>query len=419
MRVIVHSSLAYSLINFRGALLAMLVDQGHEVIATAPDRDIQVEEKLARMGVGFEQVPMARASLSPLKDLRTLAHYVSLMRKRRPDVVIAYTQKPIIYGGLATRLAGIRRYYVIMSGLGFIFSSEGRVRSLLRKIVSLIYRQGIRRAHAVFVFNSDDRREMIRHGIISPDQKVVQVSGSGIDTRHFTAQPLPSSGLTVLMIARLMRDKGVEEFVESARIVKRRMPDVRFQILGRAEDDNPTGVSREKVERWQGEGIIELLPETRDVRPYLAAATLFALPSYYREGLPRTILEALATGRPVVTTTLPGCRDAVQDGVTGILVPPRDAVALADAILDLLGNPAKLAAMSTAARRVAVQRYDVRLVNQALVDTMGLMAEQKGAAVISTGGKAPAVAAPSTRREALAAPRPTLSSGSEASRVDA
>jgi glycosyltransferase involved in cell wall biosynthesis len=416
----VHSSLAYSLVNFRGRLLAALVDQGHDVIATAPDRDVQVEEELARMGVSFKQVTMARASLSPVMDLRTLARYFALMREWRPDVVIAYTQKPIIYGGLAARMAGIPRYYVIMSGLGFLFSSNGVWRSALRTIVSLVYRQSVRRAHTIFVFNSDDRAEMLSRGIIDGDHRVTQVPGSGVDTERFAAQPLPHSPPTILMVARLMRDKGVHEFVASARIVKQHFPEARFQILGRPEERNPTGVSRQEVAQWAHEGIVELLPETRDVRPHLAAATIFALPSYYREGLPRTILEALATGRPVVTTTLPGCRDAIQHGVTGLLVAPRDPIALANAFLDLLSNPARLSVMSAAARLVAEQKYDVKLVNRALIEGMSLDVSESDARGFARAGDSPIVPLAGTPwREPLTAARSTHSPGSEENRAGA
>ncbi|AKH42855.1 glycosyltransferase involved in cell wall biosynthesis [Altererythrobacter atlanticus] len=374
MKILVHSSLAYSLVNFRGALLAALVAEGHDVIATAPDRDDDIEAKLAAMDVKFEQIPMARASLSPFKDLQTLWAYVRMMRRHKPDVVISYTQKPIIYGGLATRLAGKARYYVIMSGLGFIFSEASDARTGLRKLVSRMYREAIRKARTVFVFNSDDRSEMLRHGIVSGEQRVVQVPGSGVDTRRFLARPIRQDPPVVLMIARLMRDKGVKEFVEAAKIVKQRIPAARFQILGRLEEDNPTGISKDELAQWCSEGVIELLPETRDVRPYLEEATIFSLPSYYREGLPRTILEALSSGRPVVTTDLPGCRDAINHRQNGLLVPPRDPQALADAVLEMLADPARLEAMSVAARDLAERKYDVRRVNEALIDVMCLKA---------------------------------------------
>lgn len=372
-KILVHSSLIYSLVNFRGELLKAMVAEGHEVIVTAPDRDPRVEAKLAEMGIRFEQVPMARASLSPFTDLRTLASYLRLMWKHRPDVVIAYTQKPIIYGGMIARLFPGTHFHVIMSGLGFAFSPAADHRRFLRRLVSLMYRLGVARAKTIFVFNADDKTDMVKHGIITRRHNVVQVPGSGVDTTHFTAGPPGLSPPVVLLVARLMRDKGIFEFVESARRVKRLIPDARFQILGRRETDNPTGISDRQCREWSAEGIVDILPETHDVRPHLNAATLFVLPSYYREGLPRTILEALASGRPVITTDMPGCRDAIIDNVNGRLVPPRDPASLADAISELLSDPILLERMSAAARETAVSQYDVRDVNRKVLRATGLM----------------------------------------------
>ena len=169
---------------------------------------------------------------------------------------------------------------------------------------------------------------MQESGIVSPTQRVMQVPGSGIDLRHFAEQPLPNGPFTFLMMGRLMRDKGVGEYVEAARIVRARHPDVRFLLLTRPETENPTGYTAADLDRWREAGLIEFLPETRDVRPFIASAHAFVLPSFYREGLPRTILEALATGRPVITTDMPGCRDPIRHGVNGLLVPPRDASAV-------------------------------------------------------------------------------------------
>jgi glycosyltransferase involved in cell wall biosynthesis len=280
MKLLIHSSLAYSLINFRGALLMALVAAGHDVIATAPDRDPDTERRLRAIGVGFECVPMARAALSPLRDLRTIAAYFRLMRKYRPDVVIAYTQKPIIYGGLATRLAGRARFHALMTGLGYVFGSDANHRIWLRRLVSRLYREGVRSARTIFVFNADDRAELLRNGIISDHHYVVQVPGSGVDTVHFAAHPLPDGPPIVLMIARLMRDKGVYDFVEAARRVTAVRPEVRFQILGRIEANNPTGISAAECRAWAEEGLVEFLAETRDVRPPLAASTLFVLPYF-------------------------------------------------------------------------------------------------------------------------------------------
>lgn len=372
MKVIMLSSLSYSLINFRGPLLRALVAAGHDVLVCAPDRDAAVEQALAAMNVRFRLTPMARAGLNPLQDMATLASYVRLFREERPETIIAYTQKPIIYGGIAARLYGKARYYALMTGLGHVFSAEADGRHILRSLVSRLYRSAVRNARAIFVFNGDDRRAMIEHGIIGYDHHVVQIGGSGIDVDHFTAQPLPSGPTTFLMIARLMRNKGVGEYVEAARIVKQRHPQVRFQLLGRFEPDNPTGYTREDCLEWTRSGLIEQISETRDVRPHLNDAHVFVLPSYYREGLPRTLLEAISTGRPVMTTDMPGCREPVRPGVNGWLVPPRDATALAEAMMEAIEDPDQLVRMGQASRALALEHYDVSKVNAQLLACMHL-----------------------------------------------
>jgi len=372
MKIVVLSSLAWSLINFRGRLLAELVEAGHDVVACAPDRDDPVVKRLARMGVGFRKTPMRRAGVSPLADLGTLIGYWRLLRAERPDILIAYTQKPIIYGGIAARLAGVSEFYALMSGLGYVFSAQADHRVWLRRIVSRLYRAGVRKARAIFVFNGDDRRDMQANGIIGNDHYVVQVPGSGVDLDHFAARPLPPGPPRFVMIARLMYDKGVAEYVEAARIVRAQVPQACFQLIGRAEPDNPTGIAESDLAQWVASGLVEHLPETRDVRPHLANAHVFVLPSYYREGLPRTMLEAIATGRPVITTDMPGCREAVLPGETGWVVPPRDAVALAAAMLEAIQNAGALRTMGEAARHDAEQRFDVTRVNGMLLDVMRL-----------------------------------------------
>jgi glycosyltransferase involved in cell wall biosynthesis len=203
------------------------------------------------------------------------------------------------------------------------------------------------------------------------------VPGSGVDIGHFTAQPLPDGPPTFLMIARLMRDKGIAEFVAAARMVRQAIPEARFRLVGRPEDANPTGLSAAEVAGWVREGVIEHIPETRDVRPYLAAAHAFVLPSYYREGLPRTLLEALASGRPIITTDLPGCREPVAPGRNGWLVPPRDAPALAAAMIRTVAERTRLEHMAEAARRTAVERYDVVRVNRQLLSIMKLAGSER------------------------------------------
>ncbi len=373
MKIVVVASLTKSLINFRRALLEDLVKTGADVVACAPEEDAEIIRMLAERGVRFRKVEMARASTDPVEDLKTLGALYRIFRTERPDIVLAYTQKPIIYGGLAARLARIRKFYAMQSGLGFTFSEEN-ANGLLRRLVALLYRAGIKRADAVFVFNSDDEAEMRRQGIII-DQRVIVVPGSGVDIAEYGASPAPAGPPVFLIVARLMRDKGHYEFVEAARRVKRRWPEARFQILG-PFDANPASIDAGDLEQWKAEGVVDYLGETSDVRPFLAASSVFVLPSYHREGLPRSILEAMSTGRAIITTDMPGCRETVEDGVNGFIVPPKDPATLAAAMERFLIEPGLVAKMGSASRARAETKFDVRIVNALLLRTMGLPGQQ-------------------------------------------
>lgn len=293
---------------------------------------------------------------------------------------MAYTQKPIIYGGIASRFFPSIRFYAMVSGLGHVFSDgESRLLPYVRAIVSILYRQALRTAKAVFVFNSDDRGEMLRHHILRPDSRVIQVPGSGVDLSHYAQAALPEGPPVFLMIARLLRNKGLIEYVEAARIVRARFPDVCLQLLGPL-DENPAAVSREAIAEWQDDGIIEYLGETRDVRPFLGQASIFVLPSWYREGLPRTILEAMAVGRGVITTDMPGCREPIRQGVNGFIVAPRDAGALADAMVRICEQPTLPAQLGMAARKTVEDHYSVEMVNALLLSTMEMNGPAAGRA---------------------------------------
>jgi glycosyltransferase involved in cell wall biosynthesis len=373
VKVLVLSSLAFSLLNFRGALLAELRKQGHEVLAVAPDDDPAVAAGLMAMGIELRIVPMHRTGTNPLKDLQTLFAYWRLMRKERPDVIVAYTQKPIIYGGIAARLYGNAPFHALMSGLGHLFSEDAQDRVIVRGIFSRLYRAALKKAVTLFVFNRDDRPDMIAAGIIDERHKVLQVPGSGVDTQHYVATPLREGAPVFLMMGRLMRDKGVYDYLEAARIVQQQYGNVRFQLLGRPEDSNRTGISASEVHRLSTEYPVEFLAETRDVRPYLAQCSVFVLPSFYREGLPRTILEAMSSGRAVITTDMPGCRDPIEHEGNGLLVQPKSPQDLAQAMKRLIEDPEMLGKMSRRSREIAEQIYDVRIVNRMLLEAMDLL----------------------------------------------
>jgi glycosyltransferase involved in cell wall biosynthesis len=372
MKIVVIASLAYSLVNFRGRLLEAMVAAGHEVVACAPDEDPEIERRLGTIGIAYRRMPMARAGLNPFVDVTTLLWLIRFFRRERPAIVLAYTQKPIIYGGIASRLAGQGRFFAMVSGLGHVFSDGGsRAMRLLRRVVSVMYRSALTRAEAVFVFNTDDRDEMLRNRIIRADTNVVQVPGSGVDLAHYRQAPVPSGAPVFLVIARLLRSKGLNEYVSAARIVRFACPGATFRLLG-PTDPGPAGIAQAEIDAWAREGVIEYLGETRDVRPCLATSSVFVLPSWYREGLPRTILEAMATGRAVITTDMPGCREPIDEGRNGYVVPPRDVPALAQAMMRFVEMPSLAADMGSAARRTAEERFAVERVNAILLNAMGV-----------------------------------------------
>lgn len=374
MKVLVLASLAYSLVNFRGPLLRQMVAEGHEVIACAPDEDRETIAQLTAMGVRFRTMPMDRTGTNPVRDLATLLAMIQIVRAEAPDVILAYTQKPIVYGGIAARLAGGRaRFFAMVSGLGHVYSDDHTASwggAMLRGVTSLLYRFAIMRAAGIFVFNTDDADKMREHGIAGRDRRIVQVPGSGIDTVEFAHVPIPDGPPVFLLVARLMRNKGIVEFIEAAAAVRIEHPGARFQILGRPEP-GPAGFATEEIAVWRERGI-EYLGATRDVRPCLARSSVFVLPTYYREGLPRTILEAMATGRPIITTDMPGCRETVVPGENGLLVPARDIPALARAMAQLAADPVRVRSMGAHSRQLAQQHFRVDKVNEQLLSEMGL-----------------------------------------------
>lgn len=385
-RIAVLGAFGPSLVAFRGALLATLSSRGHEVVCAAADLDSSVERELRRLGVRrCANIPIARAAISPIGDGRTLWSLRAWLAREAPDVLIAYTAKPVIYSGLVVRGAPRPAFFPLITGLGHAFIDEGSARRrALASSVARLYRAGLRRARTTCFQNPDDEREFRARGILRPDQASAIVSGSGVDLAAYPAAPPPADegAPRFVFIGRLLREKGVVELVEAARALRRRRPEIRIAIVGGA-DANPSSLSLAQIRALHREGVVDYLGKTSDVRPHLEAASAFVLPSY-REGLPRAALEAMATARPVITTDVPGCRHAVVHGESGLLVPPRDSAALARAIEDLADMPLRRAEMGRRARARAESHFDVHHVNDSLIHTLGLG---------SAGGPAPAESA--------------------------
>lgn len=361
-----------SLIKFRGPLLRALVAKGLDVHVAAPDlADVpDIRTELEGLGITLHEIGLKRTGTNPVADLATVAELWRLMRRIRADYVLGYTIKPVIYGSLAAWLAGVPNRFALVTGLGYAFTGEASgKRGLLRKLIQRLYRFGLSRSRKVFFQNPDDEALFRQLKLLPADIPSCVVNGSGVDVADYALAPLPEKP-SFLLIARLLGDKGVREYAQAARKVKAQYPDAVFRLVGWI-DDNPDAISQQELDEWVNSGTVEFLGKLADVRPAIADSNVYVLPSY-REGTPRTVLEAMAMGRPVITTDAPGCRETVTDGDNGFLVPVKAVDELAAAMVKFLENPELVAGMGERSRLVAEQKYDVHRVNEFMLGEMGI-----------------------------------------------
>lgn len=354
---------SWNLVNFRSNLIARLQREGFNVVALSPD-DAHVPA-LAALGVRHVRVDIDAKGVSPLGDLRLAAQYRRVLKRLKPAAFLGWTIKPNIYGSLAAQSLGIPTINNI-SGLGTAFIKVG----LLTRIVRALYRAALRRSATVFFQNGEDRALFVAQRLVDPARTVL-LPGSGIDLAHFAPVPETEPPAPVfLLVARLLRDKGVVEFVDAARIVRATRPDAAFHLLGFLDAENRTAIPREEVEAWEREGVVRHLGAAADVRPYLAGATAVVLPSY-REGMPRSLLEAAAMARPLIATDVPGCTEIARAGENAILCRVRDARSLADAMLAMLAlTLGERAAMGARSRAIAEAEFDVAVVEARYLEAL-------------------------------------------------
>jgi len=314
------------------------------------------------LGMTHHAIPMTRSGKHPLQELGTLLALVRLFRRVRPDVVHLVTIKPVLYGGIAARLARVRGMVAAISGLGFVFLSNSLKMRLVRSVVARLYRIALGHPNSRVIFQNANDRDLLKSLGAVRDEQVVMIRGAGVDLDAYRALPEPPTPpVVVTMVARLLRDKGVQEFVQAAGILRQRGLPVTMQLVGGVDAGNPASATQSEVDAWQRDGAVQALGERSDVAALYAASHIAVLPSY-REGLPKSLIEAAACARAVVTTDVPGCRDAIEPGETGLLVPVRDAQALADAIARLAEDPALRQVMGAAGRALAEREFNIERV---------------------------------------------------------
>ncbi|GHE79853.1 glycosyl transferase [Camelimonas fluminis] len=366
MKVVISINTSWNIINFRAGLIGALQKQGFDVVAVAPTDPYS--PGLAHLGCRHVPLPMDNMGTSPVRDLALFARYLSVLRKEKPDLYLGWTIKPNIYGSLAAHVLGIPAINNV-SGLGTAFLHQG----WLTRLVRMLYRLAFSRSRTVFFQNTDDCRLFVETGLIRQEQAGI-LPGSGVNVSSFVQQqPVQrdeGQGPVFLLVARLLWDKGIGEFVEAARCVRQLVPNARFQLLGFLDVENRTAVPRTTVEEWQREGIIEYLGHTDDVRPFIAESDCVVLPSY-REGAPRSLLEAAAMGRPLITTDTTGCRDVVEHGFNGWLCQVKDAGDLAEQMLAFARLPPEgKHRMGQNSRLLAERKFDESFVIKSYTDAI-------------------------------------------------
>ena len=362
-RVVIAANSAWNIVNFRSGLIRGLKAAGYEPVIIAPV-DPAVEARMAELGVERVSIEIDRSGLNPIADFRLLLAYRKILRRLAPIAFLGFTVKPNVYGCIAARGLGIPAIANI-SGLGTAFIKSGPLTS----VVSSLYRFALKRAGVIFFQNPDDRALFLEKKIVRAPQAQL-IPGSGVDLERFAPAPLPSGPPKFLLIARLLGDKGIREYAVAAGMLKANLPNAKFQLLGPLDEANRTAISRAELERWIGEGAINYLGETDDVRPFVRRASVLVLPSY-REGLPRSLLEGAAMARPLIATDVPGSRELVAEKVTGLLCEPRNPASLAAAMQQFMQMTSrKRSEMGAAARRMVEQQFSEDLVVDAYLGAL-------------------------------------------------
>ncbi|MDN6291319.1 MAG: glycosyltransferase family 4 protein [Alkalibacterium sp.] len=368
MKIAVLSSHTSSLFWFRMDMMKDFIKKGHTVIAVGSESETDWKGKFEKNGIEYKQIYVKRNGINPINDMKTYLNLRRFMKKEIPDKVFAYQAKTVVYGSLAARATGITEIYPMIAGLGSIFRGEGFKNKAIKAIMKLEYRAACKVSKRVFFQNNDDKNEFINNGLIK-EEKTTIVNGSGVNLNDFQPEPLPKEPV-FLFIGRLIKDKGILEYLQACEQIKQEYPKVRCLLVG-PYDSNPTALKAEELSYYTDQGIIEYFGEQNDVRQYIKQCSTFILPSYH-EGTPKTILESMALGRSIITSDAPGCRETVQDGYNGYLVPVREIDSLVGKMKILIEDVSKRNSMGKRSLNIAREKYDVKIVNQSIMKTMKL-----------------------------------------------
>src|SRR5690554_333159 len=366
MKFILVSPKNRTVYNFRGELIKDLINKGYEVIVTGPNL-IDVE-KIEKLGARFELISLEKNGLNPFSDLKYYKKLKKIFIKEKPDVVLSYTIKPVIYGSIAAKKAKVKNINAMITGAGYLFVSNTFKAKVIKFFAKKLYKYGLNGAHNIIFQNQDDLNEFVENKIVKID-KCKLVNGSGVNMNHFQPVDFPDK-ITFFMLSRIMKSKGVIEYLQAAKIIKFKYPEVRFYLLGAFENIQDS-ISYDDIKEYVDSNIVKIFGETDDVRKFFKDSSVFVLPSY-REGTPRTVLEAMAMGRPIITTNAPGCKDTVIHGKTGFLVEPKNVDQLVNAMEQFIKDKELISIMGQNSYEYCREKYDVRKINNKMFENMNL-----------------------------------------------
>ncbi len=366
MKIIITSPKNRTVYNFRGDLIKELIALGNEVVVTGPNKDNV--EKIEALGVRFVEIPVNKNSTNPINDLKYQNRLYKLFNEERPDMVFSYTSKPVVYGSIAAKKANVPHIVSMITGAGYTFTSQQKKAKAIRSILLILYKLAFNCCETVIFQNKDDMKEFIGLKLVEKDRCRL-VNGSGVNMEKFHKLPFPQD-VTFFMLSRVMYSKGIREYLEAASIVKKERPQAHFMLLGACENIQDS-IGYEEIKKYVDDGILEYFGETEDVSSYYGKCSVYVCPSY-REGVPRTVLEAMATARPIITTDAPGCRETVIDGKTGFIIPIKDAKALCEKMIWFIDNQAEIEPMGIESYNYCREKFEVSKVNKAMLEYLNI-----------------------------------------------
>ena len=365
-RILLIASFDASLIRFRGDFIKSLVDDGFEVFAAAPDFSEEFREKIKSLGATPIEFQLQRTGLNPFKDFKSILELKSIMKNNKIDMVFPYTVKPVIYGSMAANMSKVPVISLI-TGLGYAFTGLSTKAKILQRFNEVLYKLSIRKNKAIVFQNKDDYQLFLDRKVISKKQKVDFVSGSGVNLKEFTFKEKNATDeVSFLLVARLIKEKGIALYMDAAKILKAKYPKAEFHLIGMTET-SPSAIDEDEINDLHNKGIIVFHGPQFNIPEHLNNRDVFVLPSYYREGLPRTTLEACACGNPIITTDSVGCRESVKEGVNGFLIETQNLDALIKPMEYFITNPEKIKEMGINSRKYAEERFDVNIINSDLI----------------------------------------------------